>query len=165
MTTQAGERTAPSNKTPAFFARWWSGLSPRTRRMVPVVGTGLGSLAVLGWLFFHDPNEPGNFPACPTKAIFGIDCPGCGSTRALYALIHGNVTRAADHNVLLVLMVPFLLFWYARWAYYSWTGRARPTPSAVAARWQYRGTVALIAFIVVFGLARNFVPYLGSGAA
>lgn len=133
--------------------------------MAPVVGTGIGVAAALTYLYFNDPNEPGHFPGCPTKTLFGIDCPGCGSTRAVYALIHGNVTRAADHNVVLVLMVPFLLFWYARWAYNSWTGRV-PTiePGSHAALLRQWGTIALLVIVVVFGVLRNFVPFLGSGA-
>lgn len=133
--------------------------------MAPVVGVGVGTAVALTYLFFNDPNEPGHFPGCPTKTLFGFDCPGCGSTRAVYALIHGNVSRAADHNIVLVLMVPFLLFWYARWAYLSWTGKVvQVAPGSRAARLRQWGTIALLAIVVVFGVLRNFVPYLGSGA-
>lgn len=163
VSVQQTERTE-AKPSVGFAARWWAGLSPRTRRMAPVVGTGVGTIAALTYLFFNDPNVPGHFPACPTKAILGVDCPGCGSTRALYALVHGDIARAADHNILLVIMVPFLLFWYGRWAFYSWTGRERPVPSATALQWRHWGTVALLVVVVVFGVVRNFLPYLGSSA-
>ncbi len=45
------------------------------------------------------------FPACPWRALTGIDCPGCGATRALHALLRGDVATAVDHNVLLVALV------------------------------------------------------------
>ncbi len=160
---QQEQQTAPT-KTPGVLARWWAERSPRTRRMTPVIATGVGTVAALTYLFFNDPNEPGHFPACPTKAILGVDCPGCGSTRALYALIHGNVTRAADHNILLVVMVPFLLFWYGRWAFYAWTGKPRPVPSPANARLRQWGTIALLVIVIVFGVIRNFTPFLGSSA-
>ena len=36
---------------------------------------------------------------CPVRAVFGIDCPGCGGTRALGALMRGDVRQAARENV------------------------------------------------------------------
>jgi hypothetical protein len=35
---------------------------------------------------------------CPIRAVFGIDCPGCGGTRALLALMRGDVPQAAREN-------------------------------------------------------------------
>ena len=39
---------------------------------------------------------------CPIKAVTGLYCPGCGSTRAIFALLHGNVPLAAHDNALLL---------------------------------------------------------------
>lgn len=35
---------------------------------------------------------------CPFKRYFGIDCYGCGMTRALCALLHGNLRLALQYN-------------------------------------------------------------------
>ncbi|MGF2945529.1 DUF2752 domain-containing protein [Mycobacterium sp. Lab-001] len=43
-------------------------------------------------------------PVSPTKALLGVDCPGCGSPRMVYFLLHGDL-RAA---VTLVLVTDWL---------------------------------------------------------
>lgn len=56
-----------------------------------------------------DPNSPGGFfPQCIFKAVSGYDCAGCGITRAFHALVHGDLGRALDMNVLAVLLVPLV---------------------------------------------------------
>jgi Protein of unknown function (DUF2752) len=35
---------------------------------------------------------------CPIRAVSGIDCPGCGGTRALLALMRGDLPQAAREN-------------------------------------------------------------------
>lgn len=53
-----------------------------------------------------DPTHPGRFPTCPFRALTGLDCPGCGTLRALYELSHGHVVSAVDYNVFLVAFLP-----------------------------------------------------------
>jgi hypothetical protein len=36
---------------------------------------------------------------CPVKAVLGIECPGCGGTRAMLALMRGDVRQAAHENL------------------------------------------------------------------
>lgn len=37
-------------------------------------------------------------PLCPVKGISGWDCPGCGLTRAFFALFHGEFRQAIRLN-------------------------------------------------------------------
>ncbi|MBR6167329.1 MAG: DUF2752 domain-containing protein [Paludibacteraceae bacterium] len=46
---------------------------------------------------------------CPFKAITGYPCPGCGGTRVLVALLHGQFIEALMINPLSVLVIIFLL--------------------------------------------------------
>src|ERR1700744_6811330 len=71
-----------------------------------------------------DPTTPnGPLPVCPTKALLGIDCPGCGSLRMLYSLLHGNVMAAARFNALGLAAVVLLVWAYLVWTYGRVTGR------------------------------------------
>jgi hypothetical protein len=89
----------------------------------------------------------------------GWDCPGCGATRGMHDLVHGDVAGALDHNVLLALAVPIAVLSWFGWVRRSWTGGQRrfEVPRAVV--------FAGIAVVVVFWVVRNLpgVPYLPSG--
>ena len=58
-----------------------------------------------------DPRTYGVGILCPSLRIFGIYCPGCGSTRATYFLLHGEVETAFRHNPLLLLLGVPILGW------------------------------------------------------
>ncbi len=60
-------------------------------------------------LFNFNPEEVGFFPKCPSRALTGLDCPGCGSTRAIYHLLHLDIATAFARNPLLVLSIPVLV--------------------------------------------------------
>ena len=76
------------------------------------------------YLFIFEPGKSGFFPACPFRAVTGFTCPGCGSTRGLHRLLHGDVVAAFELNPLLVLSLPFLL--YALLHYTNAAVRGRP---------------------------------------
>lgn len=60
-------------------------------------------------LFLFNPAETGVFPRCPFLMLTGYECPGCGSQRAIHALLHGDIIRAWDYNPLLVIAVPYII--------------------------------------------------------
>lgn len=47
---------------------------------------------------------------CLFKKLFGINCPGCGLSRAIVALLEGHITEAWHHNALLFVLIPVLGF-------------------------------------------------------
>lgn len=53
-------------------------------------------------------------PPCLFTLALGHPCPGCGMTRALLALLHGDLAAAWGHNRLSPLVLPLLLALYAR---------------------------------------------------
>lgn len=70
----------------------------------------IAAAAALGvGAYFFDP-VGGSFPypRCWIKLLTGYDCPGCGSTRALHALVHGRIAEAWDYNPALFFVVPLI---------------------------------------------------------
>lgn len=123
-------------------------------RLGPPVGVALTAGLVCGAVWLGDPTTPGGpFPLCPTKALFGIDCPGCGVLRMTYSLLHGDVAAAARYNALGVVAVVLLVWAFAAWTYGRVAGRR-------IASWQHYRWSAAIALIVVavWFVVRN-IPY------
>ncbi len=53
-------------------------------------------------LFFFPPWQYDFWPKCLLYQFTGIHCPGCGCTRALAALVHGDLRKSLACNVLLI---------------------------------------------------------------
>jgi Protein of unknown function (DUF2752) len=71
--------------------------------------TILGIILISVIYYKFNPAKYRFFPKCPFHLLTGFDCPGCGSQRAFYCLLHGDLKQAAKYNVLLVISIPFLL--------------------------------------------------------
>jgi Protein of unknown function (DUF2752) len=108
--------------------------------------------------------DPTHGPAlCPFKAVTGLDCPGCGGTRALHQLFTGHLGAALSYNVLAVVALPFIL-----WALFvSLTmafGGPRWRGVSLSPRWTRVALVALVAFAVLRNVPFAPFNWLGTGA-
>src|SRR2546430_3636495 len=108
------------------------------------------------YLYLFEPGKSGFFPACPFRTLTGFNCPGCGSTRGLHRLLHGDVVAAFEFNPLLMISLPFLL--YALMRYTSAALRGQPLNWN---RLNARYISTLIAVIISFWIFRNtpFYPF------
>ena len=161
--TYAGSVTATSPAPDDIVQRAVVDARPRWRRLLAPASATVALAAAAGYLYAVDPNEPGHYPLCPTQALLGMDCAGCGCLRGTHALLHGDLAAALDHNVLLVVLAPLLVVLGVRWFRRAWRGER---PAVTRAQFQ-RGNRLMIASLVAvlaFGVVRNFVPYLSSGA-
>ncbi|OAI40742.1 hypothetical protein AYO40_04340 [Planctomycetaceae bacterium SCGC AG-212-D15] len=98
----------------------------RAQAIIVVIGIPLG-LFVL-WLTTPEQLERMP-PLCVWKAVTGKPCPGCGTTRALCCLTHGDWRRALDYNRIIVVLVPVLAWlWLAqmRWFWVRRASRRKP---------------------------------------
>ena len=70
----------------------------------------LAALLVLGVVYFAlDPSTSGIFPRCVFLSMTGYKCPGCGSQRAIHALLHGDVIGAFRYNAFLLIGIPWIV--------------------------------------------------------
>ena len=69
-------------------------------------------------IYRFSPAEHTFYPRCLFHALTGLQCPGCGATRALYQLLHLHFRDALHYNALFTVLAPFALLWFAFW-YYS----------------------------------------------
>ena len=76
------------------------------RALALALMAGMSAVAFAVWFF--NPATAGFFPVCPLYKLTGLACPGCGMTRGLHALLHGDVAGALDYNLLL----PGILFFF-----------------------------------------------------
>jgi hypothetical protein len=137
-----------------------------TRRLGPerAVPASLAVGAVWGCALIAlvDPNDGGRYPACPTRALLGIDCPACGTLRGLHALSRGQLARALDHNILLVLAVPIGAAVWLQWVRSAVGRPARPVS------WPRWGIPCLVVVAFAFTVLRNVsggpLGWLGSTA-
>ena len=113
--------------------------------------TGLFALVVAAVvLYIFDPETAGFFPVCAFHQLTGLQCPGCGSLRALHQLAHGNIAAAWRFNPLLLAIMPL-----AGWL-------ALRELVRVAFGWRWPGIItrpivgwSLVVVTVAFGIARN----------
>ncbi|MGD1087261.1 MAG: DUF2752 domain-containing protein [Verrucomicrobiota bacterium] len=108
--------------------------------------TAIGAGAVV---FFFNPSTHGFYPACLFHQLTGLNCPGCGATRATYQLLHGHLLRALHDNALFVLSLAAMAIWSARFFF-----RKRQNPNAMlnvppSFLWTF------LAVAIIFTILRN----------
>ena len=80
-------------------------MGPRSWRRSTLLASA--AVAVVGaWVLYTFAPTPDSFyPRCVFHLATGLDCPGCGSTRAMHQLLHGNVGAAFRLNPILFLLL------------------------------------------------------------
>ncbi len=115
------------------------------RRLAALSGILLA--VMLGAVEFLKPGHTPYLPECLFHRFTGFLCPGCGTTRALYLLLHKQPVGALHENALAVLLLPLLIYDMAALI----SGRWR----SLAARLSSRNIWIFLAVVVLFTIARN----------
>ena len=78
-------------------------------RVAIVAGGSVVLVAGIALLYRLDPAQHAFYPRCLFFLLTGLVCPGCGATRAIHELLHGNLSGAFSLNPLLLLFyIPVL---------------------------------------------------------
>src|SRR4051794_20906202 len=73
-----------------------------------IIAIAVISLSLL--YFFYPATGTSFHPKCLFHEWTGLYCPGCGSQRAVSALLHGDILKAIDLNILMVASLPFIFY-------------------------------------------------------
>lgn len=79
------------------------------KTVTKISAAAIAIVAVAAVYAFFDP-AGALFPRCMFKTVTGWNCPGCGSQRALHALLTGHPAEAWHFNPYLFIAVPVALF-------------------------------------------------------
>ena len=128
-----------------------SRLAQVLRATTPLVAVAFAA----GVLVRFPPTQYSFYPQCPVYRLLHLQCPGCGTTRALAALLHGHIIEALRLNALTtVMLVPG--FVYAAICYRRYIG-------TVPFRWPQIPSVSIYATLaaaILFMIFRNLPVHL-----
>ena len=119
-------------------------------RLAILIGVPLVIIGGATALFFLNPSEHSFFPKCSLYVATGFFCPGCGSTRALFHLTHGNLLEALRLNPGLMALITLGLTDYIRFVVSVIHGNPFQT---LFGRLKLLG--ALMGVMLVYGVIRN----------
>lgn len=120
----------------------------------------LAGLALAALYFRLDPAQH-PFPRCPVHWLTGLHCPGCGTQRALHALLRGQLGAAVGFNLLAAVLAPVVAVGLVAEARTLLLGRPRRRT------WLYQPWLAwgVVGLVVVFTILRNLPGPLGAWLA
>jgi hypothetical protein len=72
---------------------------------------------ILGIIFFSIPKIylGDTFPICLYRMILNKKCIGCGTTRALWSVLHFNFNEAYKYNKMIIITFPLLMGCILKW--------------------------------------------------
>lgn len=106
-----------------------------------------GLIVIFVGAFLSAAAEYALLPQCPFFHLTGLYCPGCGTTRMIFALAHGHLAEALHDNALSLLVLPIVLYCLLRKSF----DLRLPALPQISRRW----LTALTLAVVVFTIARN----------
>ncbi|HMM01651.1 MAG: DUF2752 domain-containing protein [Dysgonomonas sp.] len=116
---------------------------------------GIAILLVAGGIIYYlfSPGESSLFPKCPFHTITGLDCPGCGSQRAVHHLLHLQIKDAFTSNPLLIVAIPYIL----TYTYLEYLGGKEKYPRVRQSLYSRKAIYAVLLVIILFWIGRNLI--------
>lgn len=120
-------------------------LSTKQRSLAAMIFMGIAAMIV----YAINPSETPLIP-CYFYTITGLQCAGCGMTRAGHHFLHGNFTNAWNFNPLIFVTVPAIAYFGLRSLLIVWRGKRLPAMRLPI--WAY---IALSLAVLGFTIVRN----------
>lgn len=122
------------------------------KKRVLRIGLVLLALATAAWLYGKAVSFLGfGFP-CVFYELTGLQCPGCGLTRAVLALARGEFASATQYNPMIWLYLAYGT-WYGLWGSIRYIRGIR-NPYEFGPAWIHWG---MLGAVLVFAVVRNFL--------
>lgn len=93
-------------------------------------------------------------PPCLLYQLTGIVCPGCGMTRAVFALLKGDVLFSLRQNALIIVGLLITLWLYVELLFRAFAKKPPFTILKLKYLWIF------LALVVIYTVLRNFIPIL-----
>lgn len=122
----------------------WNRAAVILRAAAPLVVVVLAAAVLLRF----PPGQYSFYLQCPIYRYLHLQCPGCGATRALAALLHGHIAEALRLNALTTLLTPFAVA-YAAFCYRSFLRREAIRLPRIPRPAVYTSLVAAILFAII----------------
>lgn len=121
----------------------------RKMRAALVLCAGAAALCGAVYLYFHDPYS---YPLpCLFYLATGFYCPGCGSGRACYSILHLRFADAFCYNPLMTILLPLIgLYIAARAVDWVITGGDH-----IDRKLSVNVLVGILVVVLVYGILRN----------
>jgi len=125
----------------------------RSLRLLIGIGVPIAALALVAVCLVLKKTPP-----CLFYELTGLYCPGCGTGRALLALLHGRLYAAFRYQPLMIICLPLLVYYIAKlYLAFVFGKDILPFP-AVRNKWL---AVTVTVVIVAYWILRNIpvIPF------
>ena len=106
--------------------------------VVPLVAAAMSAIGAVG----------AGPTLCPIALVTGTACPGCGMTRAIVALLRGDLSSSWDAHPLAAVVVGQATLAAAWWAAARWGRVAAPSAGRIAAAAAVTGVGLVVVWLV-----------------
>ena len=105
-------------------------------------------------LYKYDPSIADNrlYPSSLFRELTGFYCPGCGATRALHELLHGNIQSALTLNPLLIIFMPYFIYLFFNTYVFS-------NKVVIKNHLNNKNIAIIIIIFLIYGFIRNIPIY------
>ncbi|WP_301965512.1 DUF2752 domain-containing protein [Ruminococcus sp.] len=93
-------------------------------------------------------------PPCYIHHFTGLYCPGCGATRAVYALVNGDILLSLRQNAFLAVGIVIVLILYIQFVLRAFGKKINTFINMQGFIW------IMFALLIVYTILRNIFPAL-----